>query len=151
MFSKKNVVLFWPFMPPFLFFLFGIFFGWVNYSTFLYWGVYLWYFFSKKKIEKWIVPKKMWNWNFHRPQSFSFIYLFFFFFLILRCWWSNNLWFYSGIHVQSDYLFVVFILLHVRLWAHCLALYIITFAACTLLYFVRSWIYLLDRLLYLFF
>lgn len=55
------------------------------------------------------------------------------------------------VHLHTSYLYVVFILLHViRLWVHCLALYIITLSACALLYFVRIWIYLQDKLLYLF-
>lgn len=33
--------------------------------------------------------------------------------------------------------YFLFVLLHVRLWTHCLALYIITFSACVLLYIVR--------------
>lgn len=52
---------------------------------------------------------------------------------------------------SSWLLICCFILLNViRLWAHCLALYIITLSACALLYFVRIWIYLQDKLLYLF-
>lgn len=35
--------------------------------------------------------------------------------------------------------FLYFDLFHVRLWAHCLALYIISCSACVLLYFVRKW------------